>query len=340
MPSRPRPARGFTLVELLVVISIIAVLIGLLLPAVQAARESARMTQCRNNLKQLSTAALQHESSHKHFPAGGWGWGWIGDPDRGFNHLQPGGWVYNILPFMEQQPLHDLQAGKTGSTRTAAGTSLVATPLAMFICPSRRPVQAYPHEHSTYIDTGLVGAVAKTDYAANGGDRDYEPPSGLWSPSCGTNDKCGPSAALTAAQLDAHQRTVSANPATQPTGVVFVLSSVPAASVRDGLSNTYFAGEKYLAKSAYTSGASDGDNETIYVGANSDIIRGASVSWPARNDEATVDVIRNFGGPHAAVFNMVFCDGSVQAISYTIDPTTHGRLANRKDGNVIDPSSL
>ena len=99
MPARVRNLRGFTLVELLVVIALIATLIGLLLPAVQSARESARMTQCRNNLKQITTAAMQHESSQKHFPAGGWGWGWIGDPDRGFNHLQPGGWISRCLPW-------------------------------------------------------------------------------------------------------------------------------------------------------------------------------------------------------------------------------------------------
>ena len=340
MPARVRNLRGFTLVELLVVIAIIATLIGLLLPAVQSARESARMTQCRNNLKQITTAAMQHESSQKHFPAGGWGWGWIGDPDRGFNHLQPGGWIYNILPFIEEQPLHDLQMGKTGATRTAAGTTLVTTPLAMFICPSRREVRTYPHEHTTYIDSGSASAVGKTDYAANGGDRDYEPPSGLWAPNCGSNDKCGPSAVLPSATLDAKVQTVNANPSTQPTGIVYVLSTVSAASIRDGLSNTYFAGEKYLAKAAYTTGASDGDNETLYVGANSDIIRGASPSWPASNDDRTVDVIRNFGSPHSGVFMMTFCDGSVQAISYSIDPTVHGCLANRKDGKVIDPSSL
>ena len=88
--------------ELLVVITIIGILIALLLPAVQAAREAARRMQCANQIKQLATGSLLHLDSQGHLPCGGWKWTWVGDPDRGFGPVQPGGWIYNILPYIEQ----------------------------------------------------------------------------------------------------------------------------------------------------------------------------------------------------------------------------------------------
>src|SRR5690606_27926844 len=112
----PRDARrGFTLVELLVVIAIIGILVGLLLPAVQNAREAGRRTQCTNHLKNLASAAQQHEVQFKRLPGGGWGSKWVGDPDAGSGEKQSGGWVYNILPYIEQVALHDDGVGQNAT---------------------------------------------------------------------------------------------------------------------------------------------------------------------------------------------------------------------------------
>src|SRR6188768_1267313 len=102
---------GFTLVELLVVIAIIGILVALLLPAVQAAREAARRNQCTNNLKQISIGVQNHESALKMLPSSGIGYQWVGDPNFGSGRKQPGGWIYNVLPYIEEQAIHDMGAG-------------------------------------------------------------------------------------------------------------------------------------------------------------------------------------------------------------------------------------
>ena len=182
-PSRFRPA--FTLVELLAVIAVIAGLVALLLPAVQAAREAARRLTCKNHLKQLALGAQIHHDQQGHFPSGGWGEDWTGDANLGFGPDQPGGWAYDVLPFIGEQPLHQLGADMSGSEWALAVKQRAATPVSIFFCPTRRAPLVIsslsdggPLEHlhagynnasdSVWEGVGRITDVAPMDYAANG----------------------------------------------------------------------------------------------------------------------------------------------------------------------------
>jgi prepilin-type processing-associated H-X9-DG protein len=321
-------------VELLVVITIIGILIALLLPAVQAAREAARKLQCTNNLKQLGLAAHNHVSAYNRFPAGGWHYEWLGDPDRGADWKQPGGWIYNVLPYMELQSLHDMGAGLTGTARQTAMAKMIMTPLTGLMCPSRRSAIAYP---SAYI-SGCVGnhvafycqdtlvcdpvsTIAHNDYVANGGNVPKM-----------TDGKI---TSLAFAESSSGH-TLFGDIAAVCNGVFYPGSNLELAAITDGTSNTYLFGEKYLYPDKATTGDDYGDNESMYGGADPDIIRWASNDRPPFQDTPGYQGYEGFGSAHADSFNMCFCDGSVQSISYRIDLTVHTNLANRKDGNVTD----
>ncbi len=329
----PRRPRAFTLVELLVVIAIIGILVALLLPAVQAAREAARRSQCSNNLKQLGVASLQHESAFGFLPSSGWGWRWTGVPDQGIGHTQPGGWLYNVLPYVEQQALHDQGAGQTGSAFSTAAGAVVAIPLPIMNCPTRRNGGPYANGYPFWnLSPAPSGPFARGDYAACSGD---EYPS--WcNPDCTNGSDCGPPT-LAAGNDPTYANWMNTS---SYTGVSFQRSEIKIAHIKDGTSNTYLIGEKYLNPDSYSDGADGADNETMYNGYDNDTNRCTNVAFPPFQDTPGYAPGDNFGSAHSGTFQITFCDGSVHSISYSIDGEIHRRLGNRNDGLPIDESKF
>ena len=317
---RSRPA--FTLVELLVVIAIIGILIGLLLPAVQTARETARRLQCQNNLKQLALACLEHESAHGFYPTGGWGWRWAGDPDRGFDARQPGGWHFNVLPFIEQQTLHDLGSGGNATEgRRRAETSLPA-----FTCPSRRSPVSVKYTHSSpFFNIDRPEKLGRSDYAANGGAISV---GSIWQGPATLAD----GDAMSAADWDAQEGL----PGGDPNGVIYRRSTVETAHIRDGTSNTYLIGERYLAPDRYEDTSSSGNDQGWEVAYDLDTTRWTynTDKYRPRQDRLGEENAYCFGSAHNGAFYMAFCDGHVEAIGYSIELAVHSNLGNRKDGQV------
>lgn len=322
--GRRGPRFAFTLVELLVVIAIIGVLVALLLPAVQMARESARRMQCQNHLKQFGLAFQNHHDQLKHLPTGGWGWSWVGDPDLGFGVDQPGGWVFNILPFCEGKTIYEIAAGKAGQPKRADLTKMVNTPIKFFNCPSRRPAKVYaiPIANDVFFNFEPVATGAKVDYSANAGD---QPP---------PNDDQNGNGGKPPAPPPAIPQTF------RFTGIVYQRSTVRMAEITDGTTNTLMVGEKHVSVQNYLTGTDEADNENIYVGFDNDTTRGMNnrrtgavgdIRFPPRVDSRTPH-LRVFGSAHPAGFNAVMCDGSVRNISYNIHEDIYMRLGHRGDG--------
>jgi len=299
---------GFTLVELLVVIAIVAVLIGLLLPAVQKVRESASRTVCGNNLKQIGLAFHMHHDQYGLFPTAG-----LGDSVEGPRSFANGipavgtdqnwSWGYQILPFIEQEALWN-----NPSDQIVRGT-----PITIYFCPTRRKPVALSGGDWQVFDY----PVAMTDYAGN----------------AGTSTQDGDGGGIEGFGYDG---MVAANQ----------VGAITFAMITDGASNTMLVGEKHMNLAFVTSECQPDDNAGYTAPIQDDVARWA-VYPPApdfRGPEYTADTIHpgiwQFGSSHLIGFQSVFADGSVHVIRFSVDLTVFQRAASRYDGQSFDFDDL
>ena len=314
-----RSTTGFTLVELLVVIAIIGTLVGLLLPAVQSAREAGRATECRNRLRQLALGITQHADTRKHYPSAGWSWLWTGDPDRGSGESQPGSWCYSILPYMEETALHQLgsdgQPNVLSATQRQGTRKAAETPVPTFYCPTRRAaasqlVVVYDAFRIRPVNSDPYKQGGRTDFAMNAGSSrdDWNDFPYTW------EEGLAGSRFADMSRMNglAHQR-----------------SRIRPAEITDGLSHTYLVGEKHVDLPSMPTGGDAGDDQSFLYGDDLDTTRRTYLP-PTRTSNPSN--YRQFGSAHPVVFGMAMADGSVHSIGYDIDSSLHTRLGSRNDG--------
>ena len=305
-PHRRRP--GFTIIELLVVIAIIGILIALLLPAVQQAREAARLTQCKNNLKQIALALHNYESTHRVFAPGYiHKFGPVGTPEFEANHAGSA-WGTMLLPQLDRANLYQ-ELDASIPVWHPANLAPRERHLPVFLCPSD------PYSEDGFVvrdDTATpIERYAAASYAAN------------W----------GPSDALV--NLD--------DTPLQSRGVFFRNSSTRVRDVIDGLTNTLAFGERTNGPIPTSQPTAGGHSvfETAWCAAVRDVDdlpddHGHMVLFETQFRPNQIDGDdKGLSAPHEGMCQFALCDGSVRAISENIDANLYNALGTRADGEVM-----
>ncbi|NLE60812.1 MAG: DUF1559 domain-containing protein [Planctomycetes bacterium] len=325
------------MVELLVVIAIIGILIALLLPAVQAAREAARRMQCSNQLKQIGLACHNLENTYGYFPTGGTSY-WPNLAIVGGRAAEPRNqtmaWPFQILPYLEEGatsevPTRAMPGGNRSYILAAAVEELLGSiAINYYCCPSRRSA---PEQEGRYLLDYAAAhpATVPQPFPQTSVPRDKGTDSQFWYGDFGDTPTSGHSGKY----YGLITRTHYAEPC-----------RVRDAS--DGLSNTMLVGEKWLNVNRYTTGDWH-DDRGWTDGWDPDTIR--STGYPPRPDAADpprgtsgYDDTKpySFGGAHPGGFNCVFGDGAVHFIDFEVERDLFNYLGDRRDGQPVGTADL
>ncbi len=320
---------AFTLVELLVVIAVIGLLVALLLPATQAARESARSVQCQNNLRQVALATLSYHEATKAFPPARIEPNPFGDDDQYCGGSMPD-WIPRVLPYIEEQSafeewdLYDFYGFQSEIARNVV--------LPSYLCPSRHNPDTAVVESRSYnlgtLPCGCPGFTfrvggALADYAGNHGD--------------GRNGVINWQTDFIYGGKNDNGVIVTSRPKCAEEGGLPVgwKDRVRLRNVMDGASKTLLAGEKHIQREnlgLYPDDAPAYDGGFLFGSA-----RVAGPGYPLANGaDDTLTDFTSFGSWHPGGCTMAFCDGHVERLQPDIDGVTLGMLANRAESRIAD----
>jgi prepilin-type N-terminal cleavage/methylation domain-containing protein/prepilin-type processing-associated H-X9-DG protein len=347
--------RAFTLVELLVVIAIIGVLVALLLPAVQAAREAARRSSCSNNLKQIGIAVHNHHDTNRALPSAGWEWTHLPTFRNGTPTIAPeqeAGWAFQILPYLEQGNIY---AGGAGTSDRDKAVFVTGQTIPTYFCPSRHKPIAGLHDKggntrminwattppSRVTISGTTNILrGMMDYGGSCQDvLQYDRNIGGVTTRIVNSDNKGHGPFIRTDFLSTSNAGNAAN-----------RTIIDLANVTDGTSNVILVGEKRLPPTEY--GVGPWNNDTGFMtGWDGDTLISAfdnnngGLPWPPIPDaarQANGQYVPNIccqgsraGSAHPGGMNVVMCDGSVRLIPYNIDFHTYIYLLYRLDGQVF-----